>query len=172
MHLAWHVPRCAHDRSALGCSVVHDSNDAEIAQLDLSFLGDIDVCALDVAVDDSYIMYAFHRNSQLTCNRYDEVFFKWWRRVGAHERANTAACAVVADDPELRVQVKGIMDQVDVAGSTVFELLKDSDFLSEILDGFITLQRISAEIHVIDVNDLHGNHRRFLVQATISISKR
>ena len=59
------------------------------------------------------------------------------------------------------------MDQVDVARPAVFELLKDSDFLSEILDGFVTLERVSTEVHVIDIDDLDGNDRRILVQAAI-----
>ena len=64
------------------------------------------------------------------------------------------------------------MNQVDVACAAIFELLKDPDFLSKILDGFVALERISAKVHVIDVNNLDGDYRRFLVQAVISISKR
>ena len=159
MHLARHVPWCTDNRCAFGSSVVHHSDDAKIAELDLSIFGDVDICALDIAMDDPNVVHTLHGNSQLACDRDDEVLLKWGRWVRAHEGAHTAASAIVAHNPELRVKVKGVMYQIDIACATILELLKNAHFLAKVFDGFVALAGISTEVHVINVDNFDSHQR-------------
>jgi len=70
---------------------------------------------------------------------------------------HTAARAIIANDPQLRVQIERFLNIVDVLCSAVFEMLQRVDFLRKVRNGFVLLCIIEFVVEVINVDDFDRN---------------
>jgi hypothetical protein len=101
-------------------------------------------------------MYVSECHGQFASNRDDVLFLKpgTWR--GFHESVNTTTWTVIADDPQLGMQVKSLLDVVDVLCLAIPKEFQCFDLFPEIFDGFILLLKVQLVVQIVNVNDLYS----------------
>jgi hypothetical protein len=69
---------------------------------------------------------------------------------------NTTTWTVIADNPQLRMQVESLLDVVDVLCLAVSKEFQCLDLFPEIFDGLILLVKVQLVIQIVNINDLYS----------------
>lgn len=71
----------------------------------------------------------------------------------AYQSTDTTTRTVFGDNPELAVDRESIIDDVDVLGAALFELLQDLDLMDKVFEVLVFLAGVDTVIGGIDVDD-------------------
>ncbi len=125
-------------------------------------------------MNDPLLMHILQCDGHFTSNGNDKLFFKTTTGSGFHEGVNAASAAVLAYEPELRVQAEGVVDGVDILCARIFELLQNPCFVDEVFDSLFPLTGIETVIGTVDVENLYGDKVisvQFLSARSVNVSE-
>ena len=80
---------------------------------------------------------------------------------------DTPSRTQIADNPELRIEGEGLVDDVDVLGLAVFERVKNGNFVDKILNCLVLLSWIKLIVGAVDFNDFESDER--LVRLSLAL---
>jgi len=74
-------------------------------------------------------------------------------QIPSYQSTHTPTRTIFGNDPELAVDREGIVDDVDVLGSALFELLQHLNLVDEVFEVLIFFASVDTIIGGIDVDD-------------------
>ena len=80
---------------------------------------------------------------------------------------NTPSWTVIVDDPQLRMDLEGVEDDIDILSLAIFQLLKYLDLVDGDFDGIILGTSIDFVVRRVDIDNLQGNNTLLFFIKTI-----